>query len=130
MVRTPKITPAHIRGHDNNNSTITNLRDANIHVNCYKKYYCHAKCSLHVFNTPLIVFVFSSCSRVLRLEILLFKTVGTIWQSDQFSYRGERYAHRRYSPTPSHLNPGAIPNRFGAQGPSYFGRLGPFFFFF
>lgn len=36
MVRTPKITPAHIRGHDNNNSTITNLRDANIHVNCYK----------------------------------------------------------------------------------------------
>lgn len=36
MVRTPKITPAHIRGHDNNNNTITNLRDANIHVNCYK----------------------------------------------------------------------------------------------
>ena len=32
------------------------------------------------------------------------------------------------SPTPSHRNPGGIPNRFGGgAGPAYFGRCGPFF---
>lgn len=29
-------TSTHLKGQDNNQSTITNLCDANIHVNCYK----------------------------------------------------------------------------------------------
>lgn len=34
-VRTLYVTPAHLKRYDYNYSTIPNLRDANIHVNCY-----------------------------------------------------------------------------------------------
>lgn len=43
---------------------------------------------------------------------------------------GQGEKEERDSPTPSHLNPGRILNRFGALGPLYLGRLGPLFFFF
>jgi hypothetical protein len=76
------------------------------------------------------------------LEVFLFESIRSVWVLAIFLNDDEEKFERMAAaegdesrcdkeddlPTPSHLNPGRILNRLGAEGPLYLGRLGPFFF--
>jgi len=66
----------------------------------------------HIFHAPLVVLQLGPDGRVLVLEQFLLEAVGSVCPVSQ-----ELRSRRNDSPTPSHLNPGGILNRFVGYPP-------------